>query len=319
MARRIQYDRHGDSSVLQLVTDQPVPARTAGQVLIDNRATSVNPVDYKLREGLSKLANPRLPAVPGGDVAGVVLEADAGSAFKPGDRVFALTHRCVGAYTSRIVLPEAALAHIPEGKSFEDAAAFPLAALTAWQALELARLQPGQRVMVHAGAGGVGSFAVQLAKARGLWVAATCSGRNADFVKGLGADEVVDYTTQDFAEVYKTQPFDAVLDTIVRDGYEQRSLSVLKRSGTYVHHMPTVAIGQIAKGFLKGALGLGPRYRVVLVSPNGAQLTQIGKLWEEGKVKPIIADVLPLDKAAEAQDRTKQGHNRGKIVLKIGE
>ncbi|KAI7845014.1 hypothetical protein COHA_001380 [Chlorella ohadii] len=319
MARRVQYSCHGDSSVLQLVTDQPVPARKAGQVLIDNHATSTNPVDYKLREGLGWLADPRLPAVPGGDVAGVVLEADASSAFKPGDRVFGLTHRCVGAYTSRIVLPEAALARIPERKSFEDAAAFPLAALTAWQALDLARVQPGQRVLVHAGAGGVGTFTVQLAKARGLWVAATCSARNADFVKGLGADEVVDYTAQDFAEVYKERPFDAVLDAIVRDGYEKRSLSVLKRSGTYVHHMPSLSLGQIAKGFFKGALGLGPRYRVVLVSPNGAQLTEIGKLWEEGKVKPVIAEVLPLDKAAEAQDRTKQGHNRGKIVLKIAE
>ncbi|KAL4443022.1 hypothetical protein ABPG77_008513 [Micractinium sp. CCAP 211/92] len=319
----VQYSRHGDSSVLEYIADAPVPALKKGQVLVANKAAAVNPVDYKLRQGfgalLDRVAGPRLPAIPGGDVAGVVESAPEGSAFKPGDRVFGLLSLDTnfGGYASKVPMPERALALIPEALSFEQATCLPLAGLTAWQALEAARVKAGDRVLVHAGSGGVGSLAVQLAKARGAWVAATCSGRNAEFVKELGADEVVDYTTESFDERFKGQPFDAVVDTIVLNGYEQRSLAVTKRSGTYAMVVPSLVVGTILKGLLKSALWLGPRYRPVFVFPNGQQLAEIGRLAAEGKVKPIIASTYPLAKAAEAQDEIAKGRTRGKIVLTI--
>lgn len=319
----IQYSRHGDSSVLEHIADAPVPQLKKGQVLVANKAAAVNPVDYKLRQGfgalLDKLAGPKLPAIPGGDVAGVVESAPEGSAFKPGDRVFALLSLDTnfGGYASKVPVPERALALIPEGLSFEQAACLPLAGLTAWQALEVAAVKAGDRVLVHAGAGGVGSLAVQLAKARGAWVAATCSGRNVEFVQELGADEVVDYTSEAFDQRFKDQPFDAVLDTVVLNGYEQRSLAVTKRSGTYVIIVPAPVVGSILKGLLKSALRLGPRYRPIFVLPNGRQLAEIGQLAAEGKLKPIIARTYPLAQAAEAQDEIAKGRTRGKIVLTV--
>ncbi|PSC71602.1 NADPH:quinone reductase [Micractinium conductrix] len=320
----VQYDSVGAGAALRVVPDAPVPPRKQGQVLVENKAAGVNPIDYKLRVGFGNriaqaLAGPKLPAIPGGDVAGVVLAADEGSTFKQGDRVMALLQNFVGGYASKVVVPESWLARIPDSLSFEQAAAMPLAALTAWQArtLELARVKAGDRVLVHAGSGGMGTFAIQLAKERGAVVATTCSAHNAEFVKELGADEVCDYAAEAFEQKWAANPFDAVLDTIVLKGYEQRSLQVLKRSGTYVHFMPAPTFGMIAKGFLRGALGLGPRYRVVLVQPNGKQLSQIAALVAEGKVRPVIARTLPLAQAAEAQEAIAKGHTRGKIVLTI--
>lgn len=305
--------------MLQLVTDAPVPPSGKGQVLIANRAAAVNPVDYKLRQGfggvLASFVGPKLPAIPGGDIAGEVLESDADSKFKPGDRVMGLMAMCIGGYASKVVVPEAALARIPDNLSYEQAAALPLASLTAWQALDLARVKAGDRVLVHAGAGGVGTCAIQLAKARGCYVTTTCSTCNVEFVKELGADDVCDYTQEVFEDKYRRTPFDAVLDAIVLHGYEQRSLQVVKKTGTYVQYMVQIEVAMIVKGFLKGALGLGPRYRVVVVSPNGAQLAQIASLAAEGKVKPVIARKLPMADAGDAQDEIARGHTRGKIVL----
>eukprot|EP00878_Enallax_costatus_P006054 GHUV01006350.1.p1 GENE.GHUV01006350.1~~GHUV01006350.1.p1 ORF type:complete len:220 (+),score=69.53 GHUV01006350.1:308-967(+) len=192
----------GPPSVLQYERDFPKPSRRKGEVLIKVAAASVNPVDWKTRKGEVPRFTVTRPKIPGGDVAGVVQEADPGSQFKPGDRVFGCTGQqapwsTYGTYAEYVVAPESTLLPIPERTSFHEAASVPLAAMTAWQAVESSMPLSGKRVLVHAGAGGVGSFAIQIAKAQGAYVATTCSARNADFVtKTLGADRAIDYNKE---------------------------------------------------------------------------------------------------------------------------
>eukprot|EP00887_Chlorella_sp_A99_P006850 scaffold2.g6850.t1 len=318
--RAVQYARNGDSSVLQVV-QVPAPQRRKGEVLVAVKASGVNGLDVKLRGGMGGwLMGAKLPAIPGCELAGVVLEADKSSEFKFGDRVFAQLPSQLGSYAERAAVPEAALARIPDGWSadFLEAAAAPVAALAAWQCLDAAGLEPGQRVLIHAGAGGVGSVAIQLAKARGLAVATTCSGRNVAFCRSLGADQVIDYTSQMFEEALADVPVHAVIDSIAVNGYEERSLALVARSsGTYVMLLSAMLPLKILKGLAWSALGLGPRYRVVATKARGDLLAQAGALLESGKVRVTVGKVLRLERAAEAQDETAKGHNRGKIVLRI--
>ena len=190
--RAVLVERYGDPSVLVVKHDFPKPERARGELLVRIHATSVNPVDTKIRRGLLKWTGGVIPKVLGGDVAGVVEESDPGSRFKPGDKVWGLVagYRWSvkwGTYADYVTAPEAHFAPMPDNLSFEEAAALPLVALTAWQALGTVRLEPGQgRVLVHAGSGGVGSMAMQIAKARGLHVTTTCSAQNIDLVKEVG-------------------------------------------------------------------------------------------------------------------------------------
>lgn len=269
--------------------------------------------------------------VPGGDVAGVVVEADPTSKFQAGSKVFALTDGFMftkrhGTYCDFASIPEAHLALAPSSLSFEEAAALPLVSLTAMQALDLTHLAQGQRVLIHSGSGGVGSMAVQLAKAQGLHVTSTCSTRNVDFVKSLGADAVVDYTKDKFEEVCKDQPFDAVVDMIGGD-YERRGWKVLKKKGTYVGIFTGKTspgailgmVGSIVGSKVKSSLGLGPKYTTMLVHPSGQQLEKLAAMVDAGQVKPVIDRVLPLVSAADAHAYAEQGHARGKVVLKVTE
>ena len=255
--RAIAYSAVGGPGVLELVR-LPLPSPAPGEVLVRVAAAGVNPVDFKIRRGdvpglLMKLVSgfgrwPPTPSsncrfVPGGDVAGVVASAPPGSRFPPGSRVFGLKMALSGAgtYAEIVAMPESALALVPEGTPLQAAAGVPLAALTAKQALDRLPRAPApglprgsrSRLLVHAGAGGVGSFAVQLAKARGLAVTATCSGRNAALVRGLGAESVVDYTRDRFESAAGPAGFDAVLDTVGGD-VELRSLAALKRGGHFL-------------------------------------------------------------------------------------
>lgn len=267
-------------------------------------------------------------------MAGVVLESDEGSRFPPGTRVYACTdgfqlHSKEGAYSEYVSAPEVQFAKVPDNLKLDEAAGLPLVSLTAWQALEKSNLSPGKRVLIQAGAGGVGTVAIQLAKARGVHVTTTCSARNIELVKELGADVVIDYTTQKFEEVSKDEPFDAVID-LIGGSVELRSMTVLKRSGSFVSVLNSgwadekgVGLGALyviyylAKWKLLAKLGFSPKYEIILVKPSGEQLAEVGTLIEAGKIKPVIDRKLPLEAAAEAHEYMEQGHARGKVILVV--
>lgn len=332
----------GPPDVLKVEPDFPPPARGPGEVLIRVAAAAVNPIDYKTRSGKQvPRALVALPRILGGDVAGVVEAADPDSGFKKGDRVFGCTgqqmfHNRYGTYAELVSAPASTLAPIPEGVSFEAAAATPLAALTAWQCLEPRMPLAGKRVLVHAGSGGVGSFAIQIAKAQGAHVTATCSGANVELVtRTLGADRAVDYTAERF-ETAAPGPYDLVLDGVGGD-YEPRSLGLLRARGPGRGHYANVlahgwvqkyggALGTaatffgIARGTLLGALGLGPSYSLVVMQARASRgLHEIAKLMAEGKVKPLIDRVVPLEQVAEAHAHQESGRARGKVVLRVAD
>ncbi|GAB4813063.1 hypothetical protein N2152v2_000109 [Parachlorella kessleri] len=311
--RAVLFREFGGPRVLELSETHPKTTRRKGELLVEVHATSVNPVDCKTRRGDVPRMLVAKPKVLGGDVAGVVVEADQGSRFRPGTRVACLSdgfdfRKPYGSYAEFISVPERTVADLPGSISFEAGAALPLA-------LDPLALKPGQRVLVHAGAGGVGSAAIQLAKARGLHVTTTCSTRNVEFVtKELGADVAIDYTRESFDVVCRDAPFDCVLDLVAGD-YEARSLKVLKPTGTYVAFLARINVLALLKGLLLSSLRRGPRYRLVMVSPNGEQMR--AAIAMEGKLRPIIDRVLPLAHASEAHEYVEKGHARGKVVLKV--
>ncbi|KAI8468435.1 MAG: alcohol dehydrogenase [Monoraphidium minutum] len=333
----------GPPSVLQLHDGWPPPQRRAGEVLVRVAAASVNPVDVKTRAGVVPRPAVAVPRILGSDVAGVVEEADAGSRFKKGDRVFGCTGQhfftCrYGTYAELVSTPERTLALIPEGVSWEDAAAAPLAGMTAWQALAPRMPLAGKRVLVHAGAGGVGSFAVQIAKAGGAHVTATCGPSNVGLVTGrLGADVAVDYRKDRF-EAVAPGPYDVIIDLVGGD-YEARSLPLLaprtkgrpgghyanllthgwnRRYGSFIGQLLTLACA--ARGMLLSALRLGPSYRLVVIEADAKKgLEQVAGLMAQGKVVPLIDRVLPLEQAAEAHAHIEGGHARGKVVLRVAD
>ncbi|WIA13205.1 hypothetical protein OEZ85_006797 [Tetradesmus obliquus] len=324
----------GPPSVLQLETDFPRPTRRKGELLIKVVAASINPIDWKTRKGdVPRFAVTR-PKIPGGDVAGLVEEADPGSQFKPGDRVFGCNGNQIfwstyGTYAEYAVAHEDSVLPIPEGWSFNEAAAVPLAAMTAWQAMQPSMPLQGKRVLVHAGAGGVGSFAIQIAKAQGAWVATTCSGRNAGFVtETLGADLAIDYTKQKFEDA-TAEPYDLVVDLIGGD-YEWRSLPLLKRSGHFANILnsgflhqygpvkgPALLTYYTARGMLLGAIS-GPRYTFTIMKHQARHgLAELAELMKAGKLKVTIHEVLPLAEAAKAHEISETGRVRGKLVLQV--
>ncbi|GAB4822686.1 hypothetical protein N2152v2_009732 [Parachlorella kessleri] len=277
--------------------------------------------------------------VLGGDVAGIVEEADEGSKasggnllarFKKGDKVFALTpgyynETPEGCYAEYVVAEEGWVARVPDNLPLDEAAGVPLVALTAWQALNQVPPQAGQRALITAASGGVGHIAVQLAKALGLTVVGVAGTKNLDWVKSLGADEVVDYTqqlgytTQDVAEVYKDNPFDLAVDSMgTRSDLLSKTLSVLKPSGHYACIMNTDTDPALLEAARKEhEAGKGPSVGTTLVQPNGEQLQQVADLIAAGKVKLTVAQKIPLEEFGKAHDQIATGHTRGKVVLTV--
>ena len=308
--KAIRFHAFGGPEVLSL-EDAPRPEPKQGEVLVRVRAAGVNPVDWKIRSGHLRALNPDLPQTPGFDVSGTVEELGAGvERFKKGDEVYGyLSLKRGGAYAEFVVAAESELASKPKKLDHVQAAAVPLAGLTAWQALfDTAGLKEGQRVLIHAGAGGVGHFAVQLAKARGAHVIATASEKNLAFLRELGADEVIDYRAQKFEEL--ARDVDVVLDPIGGDTLE-RSLLVMKKGGFLVSIVGDVPQAKLAERGLRGA--------AILVAPNAKELAEIGALIDAGKVKPVVSEVVPLAEARRAHELSQTGHTRGKIVLRVAD
>jgi NADPH:quinone reductase-like Zn-dependent oxidoreductase len=327
-------EQYGGPEVLQLADDLPVPGIGPNGVLIRVHATSVNPVDWKLRSGwLSGYWKLRFPVIWGCDASGIV-EQVGGSVtlFKPGDEVYGFKHGKVGetyrgTYAEYAVLPENMLAIKPTVLSHEEGAAGPLAAVTAWQSLVgKGRIKPGSKVLIHAAAGGVGIFAVQIAKSFGAYVAATASARNREFLRSLGADEVIDYA-QDRIED-KLSRYDVVLDAVGESVWSS-SLKVLRPGGRLVTltiptpHGPSgrlqffsTAIAGVMSGVGR-ALLRGNAFLMTQVKPRGGDLEKINVLIEAGKLKPVIEKIYPLEQIAEAHRESEKGNVRGKLVIRI--
>jgi NADPH:quinone reductase-like Zn-dependent oxidoreductase len=294
--RAISQNTFGGPDVLETV-EIPRPVPGPGEVLVRVAATSLNPADWKVRSGeVRHLGEP--PLILGFDVAGTVVDrAGDVTAFAPGDEVFGLFLSRAGAYAEYAVVPANVLAVRPVELDVVHAAALPTVALTAWQAL--ANLRAGQRILIHAAAGGVGHLAVQIAKARGAYVIGTAREVNHEFLRSLGADELIDYTAVDFAEVVRE--VDVVLDLIGGD-YGLRSLRTLRADGRYID-----AQGSDAQD--------DPRYFRLYVAPSGADAHQIGTLAAQGKLRVEVERVMSLADVAEAHKLSESGRVRGKIVL----
>ncbi|MEU6505886.1 MULTISPECIES: NADP-dependent oxidoreductase [unclassified Streptomyces] len=287
-------------------TDVPVPG--PGEVLLRVAGAGVNPGDAVLRSGrVPELVT--LPWTPGNDVAGVVERVGEGvTRFAPGDEVYgmlAVTRR--GAYAEFTAAPADALAFVPKNLDLVHAGAVPLVAFTAWQALAvLARVRPGDRVLIHAAAGGVGHVAVQLAKELGAHVIGTARAANHDLVRGLGADELIDYTTTDFRTV--VAPVDVVLD-LVGGSYGPRSLDVLRPGGLLIGASIDPGTDE------RQAATRGLRYAWVTAEPSGKLLERVTERIEAGRLRVMVQDIYPLAEAAEAHRTIETKRTTGKIVL----
>lgn len=289
--------------------DAPVPAISADDVLVKVHAASVNPVDWKIREGYLKDFIPhQLPLTLGWDFAGeVVAVGEQVKNWKVGDAVYARPDLGRnGSYAEYIAVRGSEIARKPQSLNWQQAAAVPLTALTAWQALyEIANLKAGERVLIQAGAGGVGSFAIQLAKLRGAHVYTTASSRNIELLKSLGADEVVDYTSRDFSQL---RDLDVVFDTLGGDALD-KSWQTLKRGGRLVSIVSNPD-AQTAEQH-----GVTPLF--CFVQPSESQLTELAALIDGDKLQLVIDSVYELKDAAKALEKSQTGHARGKIVIQV--
>jgi NADPH:quinone reductase-like Zn-dependent oxidoreductase len=304
--KAVRIHQYGGPEAL-VYEDAPRPAPAAGEILLQVKASGVNPIDWKIREGqVSGWLNHQLPLIPGSEVAGVVVETGPGvTGFTPGDEVFAYPSlaRC-GSYAEFIVVKESEAAKKPKTVDFTHAAALVVGPLTAWQAFDMGNLQAGHKVLIHAAAGGVGSMAVQLAKLRGAYAIGTASARNTMFVNELGADEVIDYTVTRFEDVVKDA--DLVFDLIGGETQE-RSYQTLKKGGSLISavHPPNA----------QSAAKYGVNAAMVAVQPHAGQLAGIATWADEGRLKAFISTVLPLSEARHAHELSQSGRTRGKIVM----
>ncbi|MBE1587348.1 NADPH:quinone reductase-like Zn-dependent oxidoreductase [Nonomuraea angiospora] len=310
--KAISQDVLGGPEVLKTVeVERPVPGPT--EVLVRVEAAGLNPTDWKTRAGGGFLRD-ELPFVLGYDVSGVVEDSGVGQAlYKPGDEVFGMLKYPDGhgAFAEYVTAPSRHFVRKPAAVDHVQAAGIPLAGLTAYQALvDVAGLKGGQRVLIHAAAGGVGHLAVQIAKARGAYVIGTASAAKHEFLRGLGADELVDYRNEDFAEVVRD--VDVVLETIGGD-YGLRSLRTLRKGGTIV----SLVLSDLSPELHRRAAELGIRSEGMLVEPDHAAMRALAALVEAGRLRVEIAAALPLAEAAKAHELGETNRVTGKIVLTV--
>ena len=325
--------RYGKKRALQLA-DMPTPELSDDEVLVRVHAAGVNQLDSKLRDGEFKLILPyHLPLVLGHDVAGEVVKVGARvRQFKPGDEVYARADDFrIGTFAEFVPVKEASLALKPKALTMEEAASVPLVALTAWQALVVkANLKKEQKVFIQAGSGGVGTFAIQLAKHLGATVATTTSAANAALVKSLGADVVIDYRTQDFEDVLSN--YDVVLNSQNATTLE-KSLRVLKMGGKLISISgpPDPEFGKqigapalvrlvmrlLSAGIRRRAKSRGVAYSFLFMKASGSELSEITRLFEAGVIRPVVDRVFPFESTNEALAYVEAGRAKGKVVVKL--
>ncbi len=333
--KAMQIKKFGPVEEVFQMAEIPIPAVGEDEVMVEVHAISMNPIDYRIITGAieaKSLGTFRLPMTVGIDLSGVVSKVGTAVAgFKPGDEVFAKMPITGGAFAELVVLKASWLAPKPKNCTHEEAASIPLVAMTTWQSLvDVAKLSKGQKVFIPAGSGGIGTFAIQLAKHLGATVATTTSSGNAELVKGLGADIVIDYKTQNFREVLKD--YDVVYDTLGAKNLED-SLYVLKRGGIVVTiaaipdpesarslgmKWPLRALLYLLNTKIRGLCNkLGIRYRFVLAQSIGGQLAEVSRLIEQNKIKPIIDKVFPFEKTNEAMRYLQTGRAKCKVIAKL--
>lgn len=319
----------------QLVfADISEPALKPDEMLVRVHAVGLNPVDTMIPKGAFKpILRFQLPATMGSDLAGVVAEVGSGvTRFKVGDAVFAsIFDLGTGSLAEFAVVPESAAALKPSNLDFVQAASIPMVGLTAWQALkERARVKPGQKVFVPAGSGGIGTFAIQLAKHLGARVGTTTSTGNVGLVRSLGADEVIDYKKQEFEEVLRD--YDVVLGTVRGDALK-KSLRILKSKSSVVslvgppdaafartrgmNFFMKLVFGLLSRGIIRKAKKSEAEYSFLFVHPDGRQLAEIGSLLQAGKIRPVIDKVFPFDQTKEALAYLEKGRAKGKVVVQM--
>lgn len=303
--------RYGAAEVLQY-EDVEQPKIDSTQLLVKVRASSVNPIDWKIRQGmLSLITGSKFPKILGFDVAGDVVEVGSGvTRFKVGDAIYGSTSFPGGGYAEFAAVPESVVVLKPTNLSYEEAAAVPLAALTALQALrDQGNIQRGQNVLINGAAGGVGIFAVQIAKALGAVVTGVSSTKNLDLVKSLGADRVIDYTQQDFAE--DTAQYDIIFDAVGKRSLSQTK-RVLKPNGIYITTLPSpkVLLESVLTAFLSGQ-----KAKFLFEKPNVKDLLFLKELIETGKIRVVIDRTYPLQELAAAHNYSETGRAVGKIAI----
>jgi NADPH:quinone reductase-like Zn-dependent oxidoreductase len=333
--KAFNFDRYGDKNRVRM-SDVPEPQLLRDDdVLVQIHAAGVNPLDSKIRDGAFKpILRYRLPLILGNEMAGVVTRVGPRvQRLKPGDEVYARPAKDrIGTFAEFIAVSEADLAIKPKTLSMAEAASIPLVGLTAWQALiEKAQLRPGQKVLIHAGSGGVGTFAIQLAKHIGAYVATTTSTANVEWVKELGADIVIDYRKDDFEKILRD--FDVVINSL--DGKTlEKSLNVLKRGGRLIS-ISGPPDGEFAKEiglpwFMGGVMRIlsyrirkkarrrDVSYSFLFMRASGAQLQKITSLIDAGIIRPVVERIFPFEATKEAMAYVETGRTKGKVVVTIG-
>ncbi|MFI1727413.1 NADP-dependent oxidoreductase [Streptomyces sp. NPDC020489] len=332
--KAFMVEKYGDPTTVR-AGDAPEPQVGAEDVLVRIDAASVNPLDYKIRKGELKAIVPyRLPLVLGNDFAGTVVRTGSSvTGFAVGDEVYARPDKDrIGTFAERIAVHQNDLALKPATLTTNEAASLPLVALTAWQALvERANVQPGQKVLIHAGAGGLGSIAIQLAKALGAHVAATASTAKVGLVKELGADEVIDYRTQDFSEIL--HGYDVVLDSLGGETLT-KSLRVLKPGGLAIsvagppdpatavelgsNAVLRLGVAVLSAKVRRQAKRLGVTYSFLFMKASGDQLRELTALIDAGKIRPVVDQVFPFDETLQAMEYVEKGRAKaGKVVVSM--
>jgi NADPH:quinone reductase-like Zn-dependent oxidoreductase len=331
--KALTFKRYGKSPEIGF-TDVPRPTLKPDELLVQVHAAGVNPIDNMIPTGLFKaVVKFDLPATLGSDLAGVVTEVGSRvTRFKPGDAIFAsIFDLGTGSIAEFAVVPESAAALKPANLDFVQAASIPMVGLTSWQALkERLKLQAGQKVFIPAGSGGIGTFAIQLAKHLGAKVGTTTSTGNVELVRSLGADEIVDYKKQEFENVL--HGYDAVLGTVRGDSME-KSVGILKSRGAMVslvgpldaafararrlNFVLTFVFAMMSRKIKRLAKKREVTYSFLFERPDGNQLAEIGELLKAERIRPVIDKVFPFEQAKEALEYLAQGRSRGKVVVKV--
>lgn len=331
--KALTFKRYGKTPEIG-ITEVPRPTLRPDEMLVEVHAAGLNPIDNMITTGMFKpVLKFQLPAVMGSDLAGVIVEVGGSvTRFKPGDEIFAsIFDQGTGSLAEFAVVPQDLAARKPANLDFVQAASVPMVGLTSWQALkERADVQTGQRVFIPAGSGGIGTFAIQLAKHLGAYVGTTTSTANVALVKSLGADDVIDYKKQEFEQVL--QRYNVVLGTI-RGNALEKSIGILKPGGKIISligpldaafaqarklsFVLELIFGLMSRKIIRMAAKKDVDYSFLFVRPDGEQLNEIGALLDAGHIHPVVDKVFPFDQAKQALEYLSQGRSKGKVVVRV--